>query len=723
MKTPSAPSQPGDKPVKVPTIMQMEALECGAASLAMILAYYGRWISLGQMREDCGVSRDGSLASNVAKAAMKHGLKVKAHRYSLEAVQKKSTFPAIIHWNFNHFVVLNGFKNGYAYINDPARGFVKVPMDEFDRSFTGVVLEFEPEKTFKQEGKPESILKFALNRLKGSETLILFVMITAGLATLGSLILPAFSRYFTDTVLARNGLVFFLLVGMALLFGFQVLANYINNVYSYKIQGKLAVVSNSMFMWRIMHMPMRFFSQRSPADLSNRQSLNDSIATTLITSVAPLLINVILLLLYLFIMIRYSLILTIVGVSTIAVNLIVAKVISDKRIDFTRTRMRDEAALGNMTVSGIEMIETIKSAGVENGYFEKWAGYLANIGATEVKEEHMERFLVTLPQLVQEICNAIILLTGVWMIMEGNFTAGMLIAFQAMLLAFMEPVNQLILSGQSIQEMKSSMERVDDVLKYQNNEIPFGEFDENESYEKLSGNIEMKDITFGYSPLAKPLIEDFNLTIHPGDKIAFVGMSGCGKSTLAKLLSGLYDPWKGEITYDGKKKEEIPHEVFSGSLLVVDQDISMFEDSISDNIKMWDNTIQDYEMIMAAKDAQIHEDIIQRPGGYEYKMSDGAKDFSGGQKQRFEITRVLAGEPTIAILDEATSALDARTEYDVIKAIQNRGITTIVIAHRLSTIRDADEIIVMDKGKVVERGTHDELYAKGGLYTKLIATE
>lgn len=353
------------------------------------------------------------------------------------------------------------------------------------------------------------------------------------------------------------------------------------------------------------------------------------------------------------------------------------------------------------------------------------AGFQASSNTAAVKEARNNSFLLSIPVLIQELSNAAILTTGVWLIMKGHFSVGMLVAFQSLILQFMTPVESLLDIGQSLQEMRTSMERVQDVMKYPedtNRGKNTGEKDETE-FKKLSGNIELRHVTFGYSKLEPPLLKDFSLVIHPGDKVAFVGYSGCGKSTIAKLISGLYEPWEGEILYDGKPRKEIPKETFSGSLSVVDQDITLFEDSISENLKMWDKSIKDYEIILAARDAQIHQDIMARPGGYSHQIDTGGRNFSGGQRQRFEIARVLAGDPTVVILDEATSALDAKTEYAVTKSIQKRGITTIVVAHRLSTIRDCTEIVVLERGVVKERGTHEELFALGGIYSQLITTE
>ncbi len=714
------------KLVKVPVIMQMEALECGAASLDMILAYHGKWVPLEQVRSDCGVSRDGSNASNIVKAAKAYGFQTKANRCGIDFVKTKVTYPAIIHWNFNHFVVLNGFKGDKAVINDPAKGTVIISAEEFDHSFTGICMQFFPSSDFVKGGKPKSIIEFTGSRLKGTLMPILFVMFAGLLTAFSGILTPAFSRIFTDNILTgenRNWLYPFLAAFTGIVI-FQLITGAINEIYLLKIKGKLSMVSNAQFMWHTLRLSMEFFSQRMAGDIAGRQNSNDEVAETLVSKLSPILLNLVLLVFYFIVMLRYSIILTVIGIGTIALNLFVAKYLSAKRINLTRTQMRDQGKLQSLSVSGIEMIETIKAAGAENGYYERWSGIHAAVNKSTVNFVFVNELLGAIPSLLQQLSGIVILAMGVYLIMTGNFTVGMLLAFQSFLTSFLQPVNGLIDVGQKVQEMRTSMERIEDVMKYKSDiEDTEAQIIEKTDFEKLQGNVELKNITFGYSKLAPPLISDFSMTLKPGSKVAFVGTSGCGKSTLAKLISGLYKPWEGDILFDGKLREEIPREVFTGSLAVVDQDITMFEDSILDNIKMWDNTIEDFEMIMAARDAQIHEDIMLRDGGYNYKVAEGGKNFSGGQRQRFEIARVLAQDPTIVILDEATSALDAKTEYEVTKAIKDRGVTCIIIAHRLSTIRDCDEIIVMDRGKVVERGTHDELYSNGGMYAKLIAVE
>ena len=710
---------------KVQVIMQMEALECGAASLAMVLAYYGKWIPLEQVRYDCGVSRDGSNARNVLRAARSYGLTAKGYRYEPAELKTKGKFPCIIHWNFNHFVVLNGFKGNKAVLNDPARGTYTVPMKTFDESFTGICLMFEPGEEFVPGGKPQSVFGFAKKRLKGAGAAIAFVTMTTIISSLIGIISPAFSRIFLDRLLTGQNpdWVAPFVIALAGMSVIQLIVAWIQSVYSLKINGKLSMVGNSTFMWQVLRMPMDFFSQRMAGDIQGRQSSNASIASGLVETFAPLLLNAGMMIFYLVVMIRYSLMLTLIGLASVLINFGLSTIISKKRINITRVQMRDSGKLAGATVAGIEMIETIKASGAEDGYFEKWAGYQASVNTQQVKFQKLNEVLGLLPSLVSSLCSTAVLMLGVYLAMQGEFTVGMIMAFQGFLSSFTAPAESIISAGQTIQEMRTEMERVEDVMKYPvdvQNDAPV---DENAEYDKLSGCIEMKNVTFGYSRLAEPLITDFNLSLKTGSRVAFVGASGCGKSTLSKLISGLYKPWSGEILFDGKRIDEIDRSVFTGSLAVVDQDIILFEDTIANNIKMWDTSIEDFEMIMAARDAQLHEDIMQREGGYQYKLTEGGKDFSGGQRQRMEIARVLAQDPTIIILDEATSALDAKTEYDVVNSIKNRGITCIVVAHRLSTIRDCDEIVVLDGGRVVERGTHEELMRLGGAYTQLVSNE
>ncbi len=726
------PNKKQAKPIKkgvakTPVVMQMEALECGAASLAMILAYYGKWLPLERVRADCGVSRDGSNALNILKAARSYGLSAKGYKYEPDKLKENGTFPCIIHWNFNHFVVLCGFRGNKAVLNDPAKGNYTVSMETFDNSFTGICLMFEPTAAFEPGGKPKSVLSFAKKRLVGAGVAITFVVITTVIMSLIGIIQPVFSRVFLDRLLTGENPDWFypflgLFAGIGIL---QLVVAVIEARSMWKIEGKLAAVGDTTFMWKVLRLPMEFFSQRMAGDIQQRQKANGTIAGTLVNTFAPLVLNAAMMIFYLVVMVRYSWILTLVGIISIILNVFMSRIISKKRVNITRVQMRDEGKLASATVAGIEMIETIKASGAENGYFEKWAGYQASVNAQDERFERLNHYLGLVPTIITSLANVAVLVLGVWLTMQGSLSIGMIMAFQGFLAAFTEPAMTMITAGQTIQEMRTEMERVEDVMEYPIDENCANEkeVDENAEYDKLSGKLEMKNVTFGYSRLAEPLIENFNLTLNPGSRVAFVGGSGCGKSTLSKLISGLYRPWSGEILFDGKPIKDIDRSVFTGSLAVVDQDIILFEDTVRNNIKMWDNSIEDFEMILAAKDARLHEDIMQRDGGYNYVITEGGKDFSGGQRQRMEIARVLAQDPTIIIMDEATSALDAKTEYEVVKSIKDRGITCIVVAHRLSTIRDCDEIIVLDHGKVVERGTHDELYKKGGYYTQLVSNE
>ena len=709
---------------KVPVVMQMEALECGAASLAMICAYYNKWIPLEQIRVDCGVSRDGANAKNLLVAARSYGFTAKGYRYEPDDLKKNGKFPCIIHWNFNHFVVLDGFKGKKAVINDPAKGNYTVSMETFDKSFTGICLMFEPNENFVPSGKRKSVLSFAVKRLSGAKVAVAFVVFTTLISALIGVITPAFSRIFMDRLLTHESPDWFypFLIALSAMSALQLVISALETYYSNRINGKLATVGSSTFLWKVLHLPMEFFSQRLAGDIQGRQGSNAGIANSVVNTFAPLALNAIMMVFYLVVMIRYSWILTLVGLSSLVINAWMSCIISQKRINITRVSMRDAGKLAGATVAGVEMIETIKASGAENGFFERWAGYQASVNAQKVKYAKINQYLGIIPSAVSTITGIVVLTLGVWFAMEGTFTVGMIMAFQGVLSSFSTPAATFISAGQTIQEMRTQMERVEDVMEYREDDCYKTDVKE-ESFAKLSGNIELKNITFGYSRLSEPIIKNFSLNIKPGQRVALVGTSGCGKSTISKLVSGLYQPWSGEILYDGKHLSEIDRDVFTGSLAVVDQEITLFEGTIAENIKMWDNSIEDFEMILAARDAQLHEEIMRRDGGFNYRIAEGGKDFSGGQRQRLEIARVLAQDPSIIILDEATSALDAKTEYDLVKAVKDRGITCIVVAHRLSTIRDCDEIIVLDHGVAVERGTHEELYAKGGKYTQLVSND
>ncbi len=713
------------KKLKVPVVMQMEALECGAACVCMIAAYYKKWIPLTQVRADCGVSRDGSVAKNMLAAARSYDFE--AAGYRLEPAGLDSlTLPAIIHWNFNHFVVLCGInaKKGKVYINDPARGRVTISMQEFDQSFTGIALSMKPTENFKPEGKPKSVFTFAKRCLRGATVPFVIATLLSIVVAVISMISPVFGRVFIDDLLSgKNPEWLYPFLGiMLIVLIVQVLVGIIQSIYWLKIEGKFALTSSAEFMWHVLRLPLDFFSQRYVGDVVSRQDSTAHIALTLIKKIAPMFISIVSLFFYLFFMINWSWALTLIGISATIVDMLIVQYTSKRMLDFQRASIPNQGKLMSVTYSGFEMIETIKSTGAESGYFERWAGYLSKQNNAQVAINRFTQYIGEIPGFVRTMADLALLFSGVYLIMKGQFTIGMLVLFQSFLGKFLAPIGDMIDIYQNYVGMRCEMERVEDVLDYPTDVQDITETTEKDD-SKLTGLIEVKDITFGYGKLAKPLLENFNMSLKPGEWVAIVGGSGSGKSTIAKLVTGLYKPWIGEITFDGKKKEEIDSYKFHSSIAMVDQDKIMFHDTIKNNIRMWDESIEDFAVMLASKDSDIHDAIITRPDGYNHVISEGGKDFSGGQCQRIEIARALAQEPTIIILDEATSALDAKTENVVMSNIRKAGCTCIVVAHRLSTIRDCDEIIVLDKGEVVERGKHDELMANGGKYKELVITE
>jgi NHLM bacteriocin system ABC transporter peptidase/ATP-binding protein len=715
---------------KVPVVMQMEALECGAACLSMVLAYYGKWLPLEQVRRDCGVSRDGSSAANILKAAKAYGLKAAGFRME-PAELRGISFPAVIHWNFNHFVVLNGFRGNKAVINDPAAGHVCVDNEEFDRAFTGVVLRFEKTDAFVPEGRPGSIWGFAARRLRGAAPSVVFITLICAVASLTGILPAIFSKIFMDGILLGRNFAWLLpfTAAMGFMVLFEFLVSAVKSLSWYRISGRFAITANAEFMWHVLRLPMEFFSQRWAGDIAVRQYSNGRIAASVVRKAAPALVNLVFLAFYLVLMINYSLVLAAVAAAAVIINTAAAKYRLSKTTNLSRNACQSGGKLAGFAMSGIEMIETIKASGAESGFFGRYSGYFAGRHNANVQITKFSVFFDTFIEFLRQLTTVIILMTGVSLIMDGKFTIGALLAFQGFLNSFMLPIREFVGASETFAGLRVEAERVEDVMNYRVDAggiNPAADTNTGGAAEvtgKLFGAIEIRNVTFGYSRLADPLIKNFSVSIKPGASVAFVGVSGCGKSTLAKLITGLYKPWEGEILFDGKRKEEIDDYSFRSSVAMVDQSITLFEDTVADNIRMWDDSIEDFAVIMAARDADIHDCVVSRSDGYGHVIREGGKNFSGGQRQRIEIARVLAVEPTVIVLDEATSALDAKTEEKVIKSIKNQGASCIIIAHRLSTIRDCGEILVIDNGAVAERGTHDELMAGNGKYAELISTE
>lgn len=723
---------PCNKRVKAPTILQMEAVECGAASLAMILGSFGTFIPLERLRVECGVSRDGSKASKIILAARRFGLNADGYRREISALAE-TPFPAIIFWNFNHFVVLEGFKGNKAYINDPASGRRTVSYDEFDSSYTGVVLEFSKGESFVKQGKKPSIFTALLNRIKGMESVLLYIILIGLFLVVPGFVIPAFSRFFVDNILVSRltGFLKPLLIAMGITALLQGLLTFIQHYVLMRFHLKLALSSSARFLDHVFKMPVEFFTQRMPGEICNRLLSNDTVAQLISTKLTGATVNLFCVLFYGILMFRYDVPLTLICVAALALNLLVMWLSSEHVKLGTFKAQMELGKLYGQTMSGISMIETLKASGLENDFFQQWSGQQAKVVLQNQKMSCLSQVVAQFPQSLTQILNLLTLAVGAFRVMSGDITMGMLVAFQSLQASFMTPVTQFLQMGKEIQSGQADMSRLDDVMEYPAQKRYKEDFEENscetpKSYDnikKLEGYVSLKNVTFGYDRLSPPLIENLNLELKPGSRVALVGGSGSGKSTIGKLASSLYAPWSGEILFDGKKISEIERSQFTSSVAVVDQDISLFEGTIRDNLTMWNSQEKDdRSYIEAAKDACIHDSIAGRQGSYGSKVEEGGKNFSGGQRQRLEIARALAGNPRILILDEATSALDPITEMYVDQNIRRRGCTCIIIAHRLSTIRDCDEIIVLDRGKIMQRGTHDELVKQDGLYRDLIKT-
>jgi NHLM bacteriocin system ABC transporter peptidase/ATP-binding protein len=714
--------------VRTPTILQMEAVECGAAALGIVLAHFGRWVPLEELRIACGVSRDGSKASNVVKAARQYGLLAKGFKKEPESLRTTRP-PMILHWNFNHFVVLEGFgRKGRVYLNDSATGPRVITEEELDQAFTGVVLTFQPGPEFEKRGGAPRLIPALRSRLAGARAALVFVLL-AGLAlVVPGLVSPVFSKVFIDGVLLEGRREWLppLLLGMGFAALMTALLTWLQQTYLLRLETRMAVAASGRFLWHVLRLPTEFFSQRFAGDISSRVAINDRVAQLLSRDLATNALGTLMIIFFAVVLFQYDAVLTLVGIGVVSLNVAALRWISRKRVDGNRRLVQEQGKLLGTAIGGLQTIETLKATGGESDLFTRWAGYQAKVVNGRQDLERYTQFLDAVPTLLSAINTALILGIGGLRVINGDMTLGGLIAFQLLMGLFIAPVNRLVSLGGRVQMVEADMNRLDDVLRYRTESAvgsSAGDALPEGASVKLAGHLELRNVSFGYSRLDPPLIEEFSLTLKPGSRVALVGGSGSGKSTLGRLVNGLYQPWEGEILFDGRRRSEIPSGVMTNSLATVDQSVFLFEGTVRENLTLWDSTIALPEVVAAAKDARIHEDIAARSGGYESLVEEAGANWSGGQRQRLEIARAFVGRPTVLVLDEATSALDPTTESRIDEALRRRGCTCLIVAHRLSTIRDVDEIIVLECGKVVQRGSHDELKGVEGPYARLISAE
>ncbi len=704
----------------------MEATECGAACLGIILAYYGRRVPLERLREDCGVSRDGSTARNIARAADQHGLEVAAFSTEPDEVPGLD-LPAIVHWNFNHFVVVERFGRDRVYINDPATGPRTIGMDEFDRSFTGVILTFTPRPDFEPGGRRSSVLRSLRQRLPGARLGIAYVLLLGLLLVLPGLLIPVFSKIYIDEILVagKTDWLVPLLGAIVVTYGASALIEMMRRFALLRLSLRIDALGSSRMMWHVLRLPVRFFDARLGGDIASRLQVNDTLATIISGRLAQSVLDLLLALLFGAMLAYYDGVLAGVVFVFAGLHLVSLRLLVRRRVDHARRMDKEQASLQGVSMGGLQLIESIKASGSEPDFFSRWSGHYARNVTVQQRFGETNFIYDAVPSLLSSLCRALVLALGALRIMDGDLTLGTLVAFQALSSSFMEPVQGLTRFATQLQTLQSGLSRLDDVLDYPEDPMlaeppPQDDDEEQASWVRLPGRLVVDHITFGYSRHEPPLLRDFSLALEPGYRVAVVGPSGSGKSTLVKLICGLYEPWEGSLQLAGVDRRDLPRAVVNRTVGLVSQDITLFEGTVRDNITMWDPTIPEQVVTDAARDAAIHDEIMSRVGGYDSRVEEGGRNFSGGQRQRIAIARVMLKDAPILLLDEATSALDPATEKQVDDNIRRRGCACVVVAHRLSTVRDCNEIIVLDRGEVVERGTHEQLVHKAGAYLELI---
>ena len=711
--------------VTTPTLLQMEAVECGAAALGIIMRYYDLWHPLEQLRMECGVTRDGSKASNLLKAARRFGLEASGIRCELDALLKTEP-PVILYWNFNHFLVYEGVSQEKVHLNDPATGPRRITIEELEASFTGVVLKITRGPAFVPGGEKPSLMAALRRRISGFEIGLSFALLTGLLLIVPNIVNPAFTRVFIDQYLIgdKTDILRPLLACMTVSIVFMILMLWLQRHFLLRLETKLALTTSAKFFTHIVKLPMEFYSQRYAGEIGSRVLINDKVAKVLSDKLVTTGLDLMALVFFAVVMIQYDFWLTLICVIFAFFNLIAIKSVQRPRTDASFRLLQERGKMTGTSMNGVQMIETLKATGGEDEFFGRWSGYQAKTIRAEQDMDLFGQTLSAVPPLTKGLISATILGFGGWRVMDGHLTVGLLVAFQSLMDGFTKPITSFVTFGNSLQETGSDLNRLDDVLRNEPDPIYASDRTVSDRFNatiKLTGLLEVRNLTFGFNPLGAPLIQDLSFTVRPGERVALVGGSGSGKSTVSKLVAGLFRPWTGEILFDGVPRTQIPRRLLHNSIGMVDQEIFMFEGTIRDNLTMWNPTIPDSHITLACKDSAIAEDVAGRQGGLSSTVAEGGVNFSGGQRQRLEIARALVNSPSFLILDEATSALDPTTEEVIDRNLRRRGCSCLIVAHRLSTIRDCDEIIVLEYGKVVERGTHESMKNAGGPYSKLIS--
>jgi ATP-binding cassette subfamily C protein len=714
--------------VKTPLLLQLEAVECGAACLGIILEYYGRIVPLSELRVECGVSRDGVKAGNMTKAARRYGLKAKGFRETRDTVMKLQC-PYIVFWNFNHFIVIEGFdvRRQIVYLNDPAHGHRKVTLEEFDSSFTGVVLLMEPEENFQTGGSKSSFLDAIRVRFQHAKAAVLYLLLIGVLLAVPGLIIPSFTRVYLDHVLGESRLDWLrpLVVAMGVTILFKLLLECFKYLFLRRLRIHLTVTMASGFFWHLLKLPMQFYAQRYSGEIATRQTLNNNMAEMLSGKLADTCLDLLTMFFYAVLMFYYNVVLTLVGLSFAMASFIALRLLGRRRIDANIRLKQDFGKVYGVTIAALQSMDTIKASGQEAPLFSRLSGRYARAVNSQQDLQIATQTLSVMPVFFNAMSTMLIYVLGGQAVIDGSMSIGTLVAFTALMQSFQTPIKELVNLGNEIQDIHGDLKRLDDVLAAPASPDAVREDQEEDPAGttwplQLEGHITLQNVTFGYSPVEPPLFENITIDVPPGHRVAFVGASGSGKTTLAYLICGLYQPWAGAVLFDGKPRADIPRAVMVHSFSMVGQDITIFEGTVRNNLTLWDRTIPDETLLRACADAAILDVVLALPGGLDGWLLEGGANLSGGQRQRLEIARALVQNPTILVLDEATSALDAETEGIVVERLRLRGCTCIVVAHRLSTIRDCDEIIVLDRGSIVERGPHEQLWNNQGLYAELL---